>query len=600
MIKFDEKFPTKEEKIEFLRKLVADYPLTYQRVLQGKDYVEVSKWIYDAVPKLQEKCYNTSTRLYWILNDLKDFPICKCQGCCNKIGIGKTIKITVGYGQYCSRQCSAKSDLTKQHLKETFQKKYHVDNPWMAESVKQKITETMLKRHGVKRFTQTKQYRNIIKNKLNEINEKKYLTHKKNNSFHTSKQEDQIKEWLQYAFPSIKCQYKSERYPFHCDFFIPERDLYIEYLGSWTHGGHPFDLTNEKDIETLNVLLKKSKKSNYYKAAIYTWTDLDIRKREIAKKNSLNYVELWSMQEVIEWINNNSSVKVPYESLAIYKFKPSTIGINVSKIYEQFKNTPFPFPLVSDHEIDLEVEKLASNAQYSDKLPSAIIRRYCPSIWKCRSHGTVSPVDYWEHMKTHFDDFKRLYENRMKYKGKVTLDILREGMNIAKFSIKATYLKPILAKRLIKTYLPDANEIFNPFNGFSGIMLGATIGCGKKYIGQDINEEFINEANNIIKDFNLNANVKMQDVFADKECHYDSLFCCPPYEDIEQWNFNAEGICLDKNLSCDEWIEMVLQKYKCKNYLFVVDKTKKYENNIVERLGNKSHMNENDEFVLKF
>ena len=36
---------------------------------------------------------------------------------------------------------------------------------------------------------------------------------------------------------------------------------------------------------------------------IYTWTILDLKKRNIAQQNNLNYIEFWNINEVKEWIN---------------------------------------------------------------------------------------------------------------------------------------------------------------------------------------------------------------------------------------------------------------------------------------------------------
>ena len=45
-------------------------------------------------------------------------------------------------------------------------------------------------------------------------------------------------------------------------------------------------------------------------------------------------------------------------------------------------------------------------------------------------------------------------------------------------------------------------------------------------------------------------------------------------------------------------IDLCLKKHKCKKYLFVVDKTEKYKNNIVEIIENKSHIGSNNEYVI--
>ena len=50
----------------------------------------------------------------------------------------------------------------------------------------------------------------------------------------------------------------------------------------------------------------KSKNSKYYDNSIYTWTDLDVRKREVATNNNLNWIEVFSdyLDEVIKAYQN--------------------------------------------------------------------------------------------------------------------------------------------------------------------------------------------------------------------------------------------------------------------------------------------------------
>lgn len=71
-----------------------------------------------------------------------------------------------------------------------------------------------------------------------------------------------------------------DRYPFKCDFYIISEDKFIEVHGTWTHGGRPFDKNDPECINKLNVWKEKAKTSDYYKNAIYTWTDLDVRKNK--------------------------------------------------------------------------------------------------------------------------------------------------------------------------------------------------------------------------------------------------------------------------------------------------------------------------------
>ena len=41
-------------------------------------YPELLKRINDATPKLQDWDYSLPTKIYWILNDISDFPIYQC------------------------------------------------------------------------------------------------------------------------------------------------------------------------------------------------------------------------------------------------------------------------------------------------------------------------------------------------------------------------------------------------------------------------------------------------------------------------------------------------------------------------------------------
>lgn len=132
-----------------------------------------------------------------------------------------------------------------------------------------------------------------------------YHTKKKHNSFHISQEEQQIKELLLEKFLDLRTQYVSKEYPFACDFYIPSKDLYIEYQGHWTHGIYnhiiygPFDSTNIKHIELLNIW--KNKNTKYFDNAIKTWTQLDPLKQEYINKNNLNFLKFYTIDEFKEW-----------------------------------------------------------------------------------------------------------------------------------------------------------------------------------------------------------------------------------------------------------------------------------------------------------
>lgn len=92
-----------------------------------------------------------------------------------------------------------------------------------------------------------------------------------------SKSEDDFYRTLQISFPDVERQYYDVRYPFLCDFYVPSKDLFIEYQGHYTHGTEPFDPYN---IAHLKILANCT-------YDMTTWVIRDTNKLNIAKKNNL-------------------------------------------------------------------------------------------------------------------------------------------------------------------------------------------------------------------------------------------------------------------------------------------------------------------------
>lgn len=155
--------------------------------------------------------------------------------------------------------------------------------------IKQKRTELLKKVH-LERY--------------DEIQQKIYNTKKANCSFNISKSELYAKELLEQAFNKVYYQYKCDRYPFNCDFYIEDLDLFIECHFNWTHGGAPYDKNEQWCIEQLSKWQEKAKTSKFYQNAIYQWTDLDVRKAQIAKEHNLNWVVFYSLDELKRQYNN--------------------------------------------------------------------------------------------------------------------------------------------------------------------------------------------------------------------------------------------------------------------------------------------------------
>ena len=186
----------------------------------------------------------------------------------------------------------AKPNIIKAKIQQTNLEKYGSISPLLNKDIRQKTIITQFNKYG-SLYVQSDKFKYMIQDNK-EINNKKYNTRKRNHTFNTSKIEQQFKEYLEQNYPNdFEYQYRTELYPFTCDFYIKSLDLYIEINGSWTHGGHPFDENNQEDIDKLN--LWKEKNTKYYQNAINTWTKLDIKKRNTVKENNLNYLEIFSI-----------------------------------------------------------------------------------------------------------------------------------------------------------------------------------------------------------------------------------------------------------------------------------------------------------------
>lgn len=150
--------------------------------------------------------------------------------------------------------------------------------------------------HGVtletrEKIRNTKKGKKLPSDRLLIKTTKQYLTRKRNNTFNTSNPESTFYDFLlkQYSSKTIYRQYKDERYPYYCDFYIKEDDLFIECNYHWTHGGKPYDPNDKECQEKLKLWQEKAKTSQFYVNAINVWTVRDVEKQHCAKEAKLNY-----------------------------------------------------------------------------------------------------------------------------------------------------------------------------------------------------------------------------------------------------------------------------------------------------------------------
>ena len=281
------------------------------------------------------------------------------------------------------------------------------------------------------------------------------------------------------------------------------------------------------------------------------------------------------------------------------------------KAFEDFKKLDFSYPTFDQKMYINEYERLVKNPGTKNKGSSSIVRGFHKSMYLANKEKHMSPVDYWNRLKTDFEEFRKFYYNRLTRsdwfkeddrmntwarQGKVPDKIYFIGLTTSGIAPCVGYFKPKLTKYLIEKYARDFNTIFDPFSGYSGRMLG-TIASGKEYIGQDLNKLVVDESNDILsflKDhFQLpNVHVTNKDIL-ESSGSYDCLLTCPPYSRKEEYPGNV----IYK--SCDEWIDECLSRFKCKMYIFIVDNTiQKYRDCIKDSVTNDSHWGSNSERIL--
>ena len=143
---------------------------------------------------------------------------------------------------------------------------------------------------------------------LDAVRQKVQNTKRENGTFNTSEPEEKLYFMLVKKFDkeNVLRQYKSDVYPFACDFYIKSIDTYIELNASWTHNHHFFNSDDESDLQKVKDWEFKSINSPFYNSAIDTWTRRDAIKYKTAVDNNINYVVFWNndLSDAINWLNN--------------------------------------------------------------------------------------------------------------------------------------------------------------------------------------------------------------------------------------------------------------------------------------------------------
>lgn len=447
----------------------------------------------------------------------------------------------------------AQKELIKNNLHHT-QKNGYI-NPFSLVSVITKIKETKLKNHNNANYVNTKKFKQTCLKKYNcenpmqnhDIFKKSRKKYTYDNQNFDSKPELCYYIWLKDN--NIDFEYQPN-YKFTFEYDNETREYWCD-----------FKVGNEyQEIKGLQFFENKNPNGKM----ICPYHKKEDTKEIIKWRNGLFEAKHQCM------LNNNIKIITDYNE------------------YEKYVNEKYTKDFISLFRNDLEFPYL--NENLIDKSDMGLIHHFHKSIYEASKKNKLSPIQAWNDKNI----ILKTALNRLKYVGKCKPNDILQGFTVTQYAPKISVFKPKLAEELIIKYLNDYETIFDPFSGFSGRMIGC-MNCNKKYIGQDIHEGHVKESNEIIsyKKYE-NCIVNVQNILTDTHKEYDCLFTCPPYGGKEHWNKNNDEI----EKSCDEWIELCLNKYNCKKYLFVVDKTENYKNYIVETIENKSHFGSNFEYIV--
>lgn len=209
-----------------------------------KHFNEYYDFIISLPPqKFQEK-------LYWYINDIKEYPKCKC--CDNLV---KFRCFSQGYRTYCSSKCQNSDPDKINHTKQTNLEKYGFEAPAKSPEIQEKSKQTCVQKYGTNYATQSNQ----IKEKIKETNRKKYgvgdkqftksskqiqqtLTNKQENfpqlSNPTHSSGTTIELFIRNILDKYGVEYEANVAIFdgqHADIYIPSKKIAIETNGIYYH-----------------------------------------------------------------------------------------------------------------------------------------------------------------------------------------------------------------------------------------------------------------------------------------------------------------------------------------------------------------------------
>ena len=521
--------------------------------------------------------------------------ICKCCGTETKYW-----NLEHGYREFCSRKCfwkvTTQLESVKEKRKQTCKEKYDSENYMQCKDFKEKTEATNLREYGVKnaggsdvaiaKIKATKLANHGDENYNNM--EQTYLTKeiKYGDKYYNNKMK--TRQTWQKAYniditspmqiPGVKLKALS----YSSKMTTPEKKLFeflknrkFQFQYGYELNGKSFDFAVFNNGE-LKLLIEID-------GIYYHGLTEDSNGRHVRGENDCERFS--KVPENVKYIvcDDSNIEKCFDEIVKVYDMDyEDWVKSIISDLPKEF-----PYPKYTKERLEKDWKHLQEwEWNKNSYVGSSIVRHFHESIWEAHVGKNISPVECWNNKEL----LEKTVRNRMIYSSRLSSQSIVDGFNVSKIAPKVSVFNPMLAKYLIKTYLNEFSEVFDPFSGFSGRMLGCCA-LGKKYVGQDINTKHVIESNRIIDYLRLDASVKEQDIFIDQG-KYECLFTCPPYGLKEIWNEN------ETNYTCDMWIAQCITRYDCEKYLFVVDSSERYKDYIIGEITNSSHFGNRKEYII--
>lgn len=414
----------------------------------------------------------------------------------------------------------------------------------------EKARQTNIERYGFPSWTMGDEARREISKRMSSarVQRQSLATKKRNATLAASSSEDALYELLveyvdQHGMTVVR-QYRDEkRYPFAVDFYIPERDLFIELNGSWSHGGHWYEDDREMDQKTVRTWRKKGEKSQYYLNALGTWTERDVRKRAAAREAQLNYVTLWdgsvALTDAHLWVALGAPDGHDWDREYSWLDLPESLTDLREGLGEQVQQWA-----------DIDVT-IAGSRQIS---------------WLARS-GTwetfyARELHMWEADEVHHRKWgrlrARLLANRLQYLGRLpesALEVVRGLAISGEIRAYSTFVNTAMLAVLDK-YEP--RHMYDPCAGW-GERLLTCAQRGVTYTGTDISASVVQAHQGLIDRLGLaGVDVTLGDS-ATRDMRggtHEMVLTCPPYGDTEIYtSHGAEN--LDDEAFLEWWKQVV-------------------------------------------